>query len=384
MTDSEARQARARGLGVAGIPVRNAWQLLLYAWDLAALGDRFRAASETSPTLLALLAQVLLDTLEPRVPGGLQRRHRTERAVVAGLRGKLDLPATLARQSLLLGRTVCIVPVLTLDTPLNRIYRGTLHRLAGALRREAGGSAAPAAVRILAERAARLEAALTPVRLGPVRPGDFALLALGRNDRADALPLAICRLLSEAHLPTETQGDRLVRALLRDRVRFRTLFERFVRNFLRSRLPTHAVRAERLAWPDELHSPFVPGMLTDVTLTERAPPHRRLTIDAKFMGGLLAVGRHGGHRLREAHLYQLYAYLQTQSARGPEFASAAGLLLYPRAGSAGDDDAPDVSEVSMRVQGHALQAATLDLAAPWPEVEARLLALVAAVFPPPP
>lgn len=356
------RGGEAGAVGDQGVPIRNVWHMLLYAWDLAVLGDRFHAATEAAPDLVALLTRVLLEATRPLLARGLARRHHTRLACVSGVRGRIDFPATLGGLHLMAGRTVCHVPAMDRDTPQTRILRATLHWLGRepALAREAGGT--------LRAEAAALADTLADVPLQAVSVRAFARLQMGRADRAALLPLSICRLLAEVSLPTESGGDRLARSLLRDETRFRALFERFVRNLLHARLTAHDVAVERLTWPDELGSPLVPTMTTDITVTERAPQGRRLIIDTKFSARALERTRFGSERFRTPNLYQLYAYLQTQSGRGPAYASAAGLLLYPAVG----DERCD----AMRVQGHTIRVATVDLAAPWPAIEARIIALV--------
>lgn len=43
----------------ARMPVRNAWYLLLYAWDMARFRGHSPVEAETAPDLLGLLASVL-------------------------------------------------------------------------------------------------------------------------------------------------------------------------------------------------------------------------------------------------------------------------------------------------------------------------------------
>lgn len=202
---------------------------------------------------------------------------------------------------------------------------------------------------------------------------DFSRLQLGRSDEAYVLPLSICRLIHDLRMPTEAAGDHAVHALLRDEIYFRGLFERFVRNFWRMHATAYDVRSETLQWHDELGSVYVPTMTTDVTLTERAAPHRRVIVDTKFARHTLVRAPRGPLRFRTDNLYQLYTYLRTQEHRGQAYRDAGGLLLYPTTEREVDE--------AMRVQGHTIRVATVDLSAPWTDVEARLMAVLARVFP---
>ena len=56
-------------------------------------------------------------------------------------------------------------------------------------------------------------------------------------------------------------------------------------------------------------------MHTDITLTGRAPPFRRLVVDTKYYTSSLSTGQYGTTRFHSNNLYQIYAYLRTQEHR---------------------------------------------------------------------
>ncbi|MCB9665796.1 MAG: hypothetical protein H6732_16930 [Alphaproteobacteria bacterium] len=347
------------------IPVRNAWYLLLYAWDMVALGERWRADAESSPSLLSLLSTVLADATERLLTRNLSRHHQRVRREVDGVRGRVDWGRTLGRAQHLRGITTCEVSVLDVDTRRNRILKATLQRLAGDRRLDATEGAD---VNALRARLRGLVRRMDGVRTVSLTGSDFGRLQLGRNDRDYALPLSICELLFHARLPTEDAGDHLVRSLLRDEITFHRLYERFVRGFYRRHLRGWRVHAEGLTWPDEVDSGLVPGMKTDVSLDERSAPFRRIVLDTKFYAAPLAE-RFGSARFHSANLYQMYAYLRTQEDRGERWRQARGVLLYPTV----DDEI----DARMVVQGYEIRVVTVDLGRPWREVEDRLMGIVA-------
>jgi 5-methylcytosine-specific restriction enzyme subunit McrC len=346
------------------IPVRNAWRMLLYAWDLAAWHGRFQGAAESSTSLLGLLASVL-DDATSQLLRRLARAHTPRVASIDGVRGQIDFGASLRRMDFQAGRATCRFSELVLDTLRNRILRSTLHALSQDPRVRHADARSGAHLRA---RLARLSGAMEGVALVRLSASDFSRLQLGRNDHEYALPLTICELIHRLQLPTESAGDHALVALCRDDVKFERLFEAFVRNFCRIHLPDCTVGSEVLSWHDELACDIAPAMRTDITITENAPPYRRLVIDTKFSTTSLATTQFGGERIKSGNLYQLYAYLRTQEQRGESFRTASGMLLYPK--TSRDVDA------AMHVQGHHIRVATFDLGAEWGEVEGRLLALV--------
>lgn len=366
---SGATAVHAAGAKGGEVPVRNAWYLLLYAWDMAPFRGSLKGEVERSPTLLGLLARALVESTRGLLRRELGREFTARQAPVTGVRGRIDFARSLRRLDFESGRASCRFSELDIDTPRNRILRATMASLVRDPRVNPSDTKDASSLRHDLGVAVR---AMEGVTLEKVTREAFRRLQLGRNDRAYALPLAICALIHRLELPTEHEGDHAIMALLRDQITFHSLFERFVRNFWRTHLGDQLeVGSESLRWFDELDCPLAPAMRTDISLRSKAPPGRRLVVDTKYYRSSLTSG-YGTARFHSDHLYQLYAYLRTQEHRSDFYREAEGMLLYPTT-------TVDLDEV-MKVQGHRIRIATLNLARPWPEIEARLLSLVA---PPP-
>jgi 5-methylcytosine-specific restriction enzyme subunit McrC len=357
---------------VAGeIPVRNAWYLLLYAWDMARWRGRWPVSTEGAPKLLGLLAHILAAATRDLLKRQLGRAHMVNRETLRGIRGRVDFAGSLKRLTFEQAAAHCVFPELNIDTPKNRILRATLHRLA----------ADPRLKHVNPEKEARLRhelrilvRALEGIPLVPISLADFSRLQLGRNDRDYAVPIAICALVRHLEMPTEETGDDVLTALLRDEIKFHSLFERFVRNFYRLTLKDHEVSRQNLDWHDELGCSIVPSMQTDITIVEKLSPNRRLIIDTKYSTTTLAETPHGGAKFKSENLYQLYAYLRTQELESEAHRCAQGMLLYPTTSQ-------DLNE-AMSVQGHRICVATVNLSKEWETIEARLLALVKSAYDP--
>ena len=355
---------------VAGeIPVRNAWYLLLYAWDMARWRGRWPKAAEGSPKLLGLLARVLSAATRDLLKHQLGRAHMVHRATLRGIRGRVDFAGSLKRLTFEYAAAHCVFPELSVDTPKNRILRATLHRLAADRGLKHGEPEKEAELR---HELRTLVRAMEGVPLAPISLADFSRLQLGRNDSDYAVPIAICALVRRLEMPTEEMGDLALTALLRDEITFHLLFERFVRNFYRLTLKDYVVGRETIDWHDELGCSLVPSMQTDITIVEGRPPYRRLIIDTKYSTTTLVVTPHGGAKFKSGNLYQLYAYLRTQEHESDAHRCAQGMLLYPTTNQ-------NVNE-AMSVQGHRICIATVDLSKEWETIETRLLALVHSAY----
>lgn len=346
------------------IPVRNAWYLLLYAWDLARWKDQWASDAESAPNLLGLLARVLVDSTRDLLRRRLSQAHHVATREINGIRGHINFSTTLKRMSFISGRAVCAFPELTVDTDRNRVIKATLVRLLTDRRVEAGSSQEH--VLALRHDIHALLGRLDDVSTVRIHPADVNSIRLGRNDDSYRLPIEMCRLISRREMPTEAPGDQLMRALLRDEIVFSTLFERFVRTFLTQAMPNASVTSESLLWHDELGSRYAPQMRTDITI-ERKNPDARLVIDTKYYAKTLSSRYESVEKFHSAHLYQLYAYLRTQEHRGDTYRRCHGVLIYPTTSATIDE--------TMRVQGHDIRIATIDLAKPWSDIEHGLLTI---------
>jgi 5-methylcytosine-specific restriction enzyme subunit McrC len=337
--------------------------MLLYAWDMAQWRDTARVQAEDAPHLLGLLARVLVATTQHLLRQQLGRAHRQTTAEIQGIRGHLDFGSSLRHRSFEAGRAVCRFPELSVDTLKNQILRSTMQVLVHDPR--LGPGADKIHVTHIRHDLQATVRAMDGVSIIKVSGTDFAQVQLGQGERAYRLPLKICELIHELQAPCETEGDALLTALARDEMKLNLVFEAFVRNFYRQHLGGHVVERETLSWPILEASDRIPGMLTDITISDRQPPYNRTIIDTKFYASALATNPFGQARFHSANLYQLYAYLRTQEERGGSHRTTRGMLIYPTTDIELDD--------RLHLQGHEVRIVTLNLAAQWSEIESRLL-----------
>lgn len=346
------------------IPVRNAWYLLLYAWDMTAWKDKWKADVEASPNLLGLLARILAGSTEQLLRRQLKRAYEPHHEAIRGIRGRIDFGMSLKRRAFEKGTAHCSFYQLTIDTLKNRIIRSTINRIAKDARIN---HVSTDTHNDLIQRLRALEYAMEGVSLKRIESSDFSRLQITRNDREYFLPIAICYLIHKLEMPKEEAGDHLLTALLRDEITFHKLFELFIYNFYRLHLKGCDIGYQnKLSWFDEMNCPLVPDMSTDIMLNWPSQNHR-LVIDAKYSQKTLATNQYGGSKFKSNNLYQIYTYLRTQEHRGGSYAEAQGMLLYPTT-------AGNMLE-TMKVQGHKIHIATVDLGKSWQEIEERMLSL---------
>ena len=198
------------------------------------------------------------------------------------------------------------------------------------------------------------------------------LLAQSGHDHDYRLMLAICDLIVQRQMPGGSGGDspQLVPALDREALVLFHIYERFVANFYRIHLTGWTVSAQkRLEWHAREANERLPMMVPDLVLQETRPGSDRLIIlDTKFTAQSLVENQWGKPIYDSVHMYQLYAYLKSQEHISEAHRSAIGILLYPAIGA-------KLSE-RIELQDHLIRIESMDLAAPWQEIERSLIELI--------
>ncbi len=346
------------------IPVRNVWLLFLYASGLAQFRDRFEAEVEDSPDFKSLVARLLCYVTEKRLRRNLSFGYRRREDVLHRVRGRIDILESVSAELFRRGEVACRFEELTIDTPRNRYVRAALASLGGTLENAD-----------LANHCRTLTNALGRVGVSAETPArsEIASDQIARHESEDRLMISLAKAVFDLVLPTETAGARTLLKAQRKETEFRKLFEKAIGNFFASELQDKGWRVDpgkQYRWPVSAASPsirsYLPIMITDIIL-ENDTEGRRIIIDTKFTD-ILTPSRHGGHRFKTEHLYQLYAYLRSQERQDDALSlSSEGMLLYPAI-------ALDIDECAL-IQGHRLRFATVDLSLPTAQVIARLRTL---------
>jgi 5-methylcytosine-specific restriction enzyme subunit McrC len=363
---ADVSRAAAGTAGFIGrIPVRNIWLLMLYASDLLQTSERALVDAERNPDEIAdLVARLLAQAVDERQRRQLSLGYRLRSADLSRVRGRIDVLRTERRQLLARGAVACRFVELSVDTPRNRFVRGALEAVARLVSQPD-----------LRHRCRRLAADMQALGVSGAMPSRSELGAdrIGRHDAADREMLAAAKLAMDLVLPTERAGPRPLPMPDREEQWARRLFERAVGGFYRAVLPSErwqVYTGRPLDWPIDWCSEgareILPGMRTDVVLDDRVAG-RRIVIDTKFTG-IVTAGWRREATLRSGHLYQIYAYLRSQSGRGDSLAdSAEGLLMHPAIGETVDE--------AVSMQAHLIRFVTVDLAADSRAMREQLLGI---------
>lgn len=356
-------EAQDRAGHIGRIPVRNLWLLMLYASDLFRQLDHAKTAIEKNPDDIPdLVAEILACQVERRLKRNLSFGYQTRDAVMARVRGRIDLLYTERHQLLDRGKVACRFDELTVDTTRNRFVRSALEVIAPIVHSKT-----------LAHRCRALAGSLRRMGVTGENPGRTAvsLDCFGRNDAQDRQMVSAAQLAFNLALPTEIAGLHHLSQPDREIHWVRRLYEKGVAGFYDvtlSGLGWRVHAGKTIGWPIESKSPgidkILPSMRTDIIL-DHTTTGRRIVIDTKF-NSIVTDGWYKKESLRSGYIYQIYAYLRSQEDNGDELsACASGMLLHPSVG--------DSVNEHVLIQGHGIRFATVDLGADGAEIRQQLL-----------
>jgi len=354
-----------------GIPIRNLWHMLLYAWNEAPLKPGWMMEDvDSAPTLDTLLASSLMKLMQQRLRIGLGHDYVVEERKFPGIRGRILFAKSLKQRTLDRGQMICEFHGYSANSLKNQIIRTTLARLL-----KVGQFGVEVAhTKEMQQKLRRLIRDLDGIDFIALTPELVRrqLLTQSSNDHDYRLMLAICDLIVQRQMPTGPEGASIVPVIDREELVLYNVYERFVANFYRIHLKGWDVNAQkRLDWHAKEATEHLPLMVPDLIL-QKSPPGsgQMLVLDTKFTAHSLVGNQWGKPIYDSSHLYQMYAYLKSQEHVSEAHQAAIGILLYPAIQHR-------LSE-RIKLQDHIIRIESVDLAAAWQEIERQLIEMVTA------
>lgn len=308
--------------------------------------------------LFALLLTRGVDGLWKR---GLFKSYVANSDTIAGIKGRLDVSATIGKQLHLAGKTYCETDELSVDILPNQILKAGIRCLLSF----------PSLSRSRRDELKITERLLHGISDIPLHPAFFRGLVVHRNMYRYRFLLFVCQML--ANLTSISEDGKSVQFfdLLKDERQLAIIFEKFVRNLLISENPHLKEGVRQLKWsflPETAGAEnLLGGMNTDISLESA---DKIWIIDTKYYASALIDGRFGERKVKQSNLYQMYAYMNHY----PGFSGKAmdGVLLYPKSSEEVNNVLVDKS------RNRKLHIKTVDLSASWREIKEELCSIVAS------
>ena len=338
------------------IPIENIYYLLCYAWD--ALDEAEIVSVDVTPEmkLQDLLAGVLRGGVAHLLKRGLDRAYVTSEDEIAGVRGRLDIGASVKRASFRKARACCVFDELSPDVPHNRIVKTMLRRIANV---EGLSSSLANDLRELYRRMPGIHETAITTQM-------FRRVTLGRNNAFYRFLLDVCEIAHRNLLVDEATGAEQFRDFTRDDSQMARLFEKFLFQFFAREQRQYKVHAPRFDWratgePEDIA--MLPEMRTDIVLRDGLDT---VVIDAKYYSETLSEHMNKA-TVRSAHLYQLFSYM-SHLAPVSKGGRVRGMLVYPRT--------TETVRVRAELFNYPFLATTINLAQPWSNIREDLLRIL--------
>ncbi len=289
-------------------PVRRALvHMLAVAWDVPVTDSATAWLSTQHKDLLEILVRLFADNLFAAVRRGLPHRYRVKDDVLPLLRGKLDIRRQLARHPYRPDQLACSFDELSVDTPLNRVLKSAVVRLASA-------TCSAENARKLAELSARFD--LVGDSPHPMRER----VGLDRTNIAFHRLHRQARLFLAGDWQSTTTGNREGMALL---FPMNDLFEEFVGRSMRMALAPRAVNLQdrrHYALADDRNGLFAlrpdivvdNDIIIDTKWKRLKPDEPTLGVDQSDIYQVLSYG----HAYKAKRLMLLYPWHEDLGAPG--------------------------------------------------------------------
>ena len=341
----------------SSLVLRNIYVMLAYAFDSINRIETASFSGEEFENLHELCSEILIQGIEAQVKRGLHHDYRRAQEELRTVRGRIDFASTIATAARSRGAIVCEFDEYLLDTQHNRILKSVVELLL-------------AEGKLSQHRRHRLGDILQfflEVRSIPPRSIRWREVHYTRLTTEYKLMHGVCWMVVEGLMQRESEGGITLASWLGEEEESR-LYERFLLRYYQRHYPELKPSSPHISWDlsgEVWGEEQLPIMRSDVVLANGSSA---LVIDAKYYRSAMQRSRFGKATLDSRHLYQLLSYVINFARNSGREVS--GLLLYAKTN---EEISPDFSA---SITGHRIAAKTLNLDAPWREVQEQLDAVV--------
>lgn len=343
------------------IPIQNIYYLLCYAWDKLDERDIVDVKAISTTELIDLFAKILINFTARLLKRGLDRYYVEDEYIVNGIKGKLNISASVKQNTLPSNKTVCLYDEFDYDILHNQILKTTISKL---LRTKNLDNE-------LKNELHRLYIKMPPISEIQIRNSHFKQIRLHRNNYNYDFVLKVCQIINENLFIDESSGKYKFKDFLQEEKAMARLFESFVRNFYKIEQSEFKVKGkEQIKWKfaseRETDLQMLPIMETDISLVSSS---RKIIIDTKYYKeALKARYSQSQDKINSNNLYQLFSYLINQESNLETTKTCEGILLYPAVGNG--------FRFSYTYGNHRIRVLSINLDQEWVNIRKDLLEIL--------
>lgn len=341
------------------IPIQNIYYLLCYSWDKLDESDIVDVKAISTTELIDLFAKILINSTAHLLKQGLDRYYVENEHIVNGIKGKLNLSASVKQNTLPSNKTICLYDEFDYNILHNQILKTTISKLLRVKNLDND----------LKNELRRIFIKLPPISEIQIRNSHFKQIRLHRNNFKYGFVLKVCQIINENLFIDESSGSYQFKDFLQEEKAMALLFESFVRNFYKIEQSEFLVKREDIKWnfvtENEIDLKMLPKMSTDISLISSS---RKIIVDTKFYKEAFEA-RFTQKKINSNHLYQLFSYLKNQESELEITKNCEGVLLYPAV--------ENNFTYSYSYESHRIKVTSVNLNQNWLDIKKDLLEIIA-------
>lgn len=336
------------------IPIENLFYMISYVLELPLQVTLKGNKSNIDRSLGELYIHLFSIELSKLIKAGLIKSYHDEESELLTVRGRVNLPRTIAIRCKGKNSIACIYDEYSADEYLNRIIKSVASQLIFS-----NISITP----IELKRCLRQNISImTNIDQIPLKNISWDTINFNQYNKRYKTIILLCELIVESLLLISENESNNFKAV--EEKLFHKLFERFIRTFFRKTYLSANVLDLKMKWnPSEKYS-FIPMMHTDTTITYL---DKTLIIDTKFYKEILGNNR-GSRKFRTDNIYQIFSYVENYKIQHLN-QKVAGLILYAATKVSLESD---IFPYNCRLGDVPISIDIIDLSVEPPKIEAQL------------
>lgn len=345
-----------------GIPIRNIFYMLSYAFQTLRRNDFASVASEDFKDAADLFAEILCIGLSFQLKQGLYKEYVGRNENMNLLRGKVNIYNTINNIAANKHQLSCDYD----DFSENNIYNQILKSTAFIFLKINSVN------QKRKDKIKNILPYLDGIDIIDCRFVNWDILNYHRSNRNYEMLIKLCYLFWQDKLMTTNDGSMKMTVFSDENMA--RLYEKFILEYYKRHHPELSPRAKRIDWAfaENTSKSFLwPELQSDVYLQK---DDKTLIIDAKYYCKILTKNQFDKSGIRSANIFQIYTYIGNESVNNSQ--NVSGMLLYAKTT---EQLLPD--EVQTFSDGKKIYVKTLDLNQDFEGITQQLENIVDEYFP---